>query len=189
LATHGFVDTAFVEFSGLAFSVSKDSTDDGLLMGYEISDLNLPLDLVTLSACETGRGKMIAGEGVLGLPRLFLGAGARTVLMTLWQVDDKFTSELMPKFYDFFLNQRLSKADALAKAKLALLHRGVSENGVHYQHPFYWASFVLYGNPGESRSSFSLAVKLAIIMSTAIILAIVVISLRRGRRSPHVILS
>jgi len=71
-ATHAFVDTVFDAFSGLVLAAGEDSTDDGMLMGYEIADLNLPCDLITLSACETGRGKLVAGEGVLGLPRLFL---------------------------------------------------------------------------------------------------------------------
>ena len=69
-------------------------------MGYEIADLDINCDLVNLSGCETGRGKIVAGEGVLGLPRLFLGVGANSVLMTHWKVDDKFSSELMPSFYD-----------------------------------------------------------------------------------------
>lgn len=157
IATHGFVDTTFADFSGLVFAMSEDSTDDGLLMGYEIADFNLKADLVTMSACETGRGKSVPGEGVLGLPRLFLGAGAKSVQMTLWKVDDRFASELMPKFYDFLLNDRLSKAEALAQAKRVMLESEQAPNGIYYQHPFYWASFTLYGDSGVSRKTTNLA--------------------------------
>ncbi|MBN1998431.1 CHAT domain-containing protein, partial [candidate division KSB1 bacterium] len=167
LATHAFVDSTFDAFSGLAFSLGADSTDDGLLMGYEISDLDLSCDLVTLSACETGRGKLMEGEGVLGLPRQFLAAGSKSVLMTLWKVDDKFTSQLMPEFYDFYLNKKMSKADALENAKHNMLSLKPSSQGIYYQHPFYWASFVLYGDPGDRKPSMNMVftlVSLSVVM-------------------------
>ena len=173
IATHAFVDKVFDAFSGLVLSTSQDSTDDGLLMGYEISDLSLKSDLITLSACETGRGKIVAGEGVLGLPRLFLSAGAKTVLMTLWKVDDRFTSELMPKFYDDLLNNNSTKADALRNAKLFMLLKEVKRQDVYYQHPFYWASFVLYGDPGIK--SISLIVYLIMLTISTIILILIFI--------------
>jgi len=148
VATHAFVDTTFDSFSGLILAAGKDTTEDGILMGYEISALDLSCDLVALSACETGRGKLVHGEGVLGLPRQFLAAGAKSVLMSLWKVDDKFTSELMPAFYEHFLKGRQSKAEALSQAKLALLKHPITGSGVHYQHPLFWAAFVLFGDPG-----------------------------------------
>jgi CHAT domain-containing protein/Tfp pilus assembly protein PilF len=147
-ATHAFVDPAFDDFSGLVLAAGSDSTDDGLLMGYEISNLPLKCDLVTLSACETGCGHVVGGEGVLGLPRLFLKSGAQSVLMTLWKVDDRFASMLMPLFYDRFLNQNMSKAKALCEAKRAVLSQAGKNPLASYAHPFFWASFVLYGNPG-----------------------------------------
>ncbi len=150
LATHAFVDPGFNEFSGLVLAASEDSTDDGFWMGYEIADQNLQCDLITLSACETGLGELAEGEGVLGLPRLFLRAGAKSVLMTLWQVDDKFASELMPKFYDYFLNEEQSKIQALAQAKRDLLRMKNHDARIHYQHPYYWAAFTLYGDPGSA---------------------------------------
>lgn len=146
-ATHAFIDSAFDAFSGLVLAMGSDSTDDGLLMGYEISDLALDGELITLSACRTGQGQLVAGEGVMGLPRLFLGAGANSVLMTLWQVDDKFTSELMPRFYDYLFRRHMTKAAALAEAKRDLIDQYVGTDS-QYQHPFYWASFTLYGDPG-----------------------------------------
>lgn len=181
IATHAFVDTTFDAFSGLVLAAGDDSTDDGMLMGYEIADLSLPCDLITLSACETGRGKLVAGEGILGLPRLFLGAGAKTVLMTLWKVDDKFPSELMPDFYDYFLNQRYSKAEALNKAKRFILNNVQIENGVYYQHPFYWACFVLYGDPGVGKSTLSFFVGLIAVLIVVLILIIYQRSARRNQ--------
>jgi len=151
LASHAFVDTSWDAFSGIVLAAASDTLNDGVLMGFEIADLQLSCDLVTLSACETGQGQFIEGESVLGLPRLFLGAGAQSVLMTLWPVHDEFASELMPKFYEQFLRRNLSKAGALAKAKSTLLNAEKSRHETYYQHPFYWAPFVLYGDPGVNR--------------------------------------
>lgn len=171
IASHAFVDTTFEAFSGLVLATSPDSTDDGMLMGYEISNLNLGCDLITLSACETGRGKLMAGEGVLGLPRLLLGAGAKTVLMTQWKVDDKFTSELMPEFYAYLLKMKLSKTDALSEAKRVMLRQKRVGSDPYYQHPFYWASFVLYGDPGVNHTVGSPMVKFTIAVVAVLILA------------------
>jgi CHAT domain-containing protein len=173
IATHGIIDTTFEAFSGLVLAMEDDSTDDGCLMGYELSELNLDCDLVTLSACETGRGKLVSGEGILGLPRVLLGAGAKSVLMTLWKIDDRFTSELMAEFYRQFLKQGLSKADALAEAKRTVLSRNAAEGKMHYQHPLYWAAFTLYGDPGGGREEYfpfqTFLIVAAIIGSTLVI--------------------
>ncbi len=176
IATHAFVDTTFDSFSGLILAAGKDTTEDGILMGYEISALDLNCDLVVLSACETGRGKLVHGEGVLGLPRQFLAAGAETVLMSLWKVDDKFTSELMPAFYEHFLKGRQSKAEALSQAKLTLLNHPTTNSGVHYQHPLFWASFVLFGDPGfevtPTKKGFDFTVALSLAFMIGLIGAI-----------------
>ncbi len=153
-ASHAFVDSSFYEFSALVLAPTDSTKDDGLLMGYEIERIKLNAALVTLSACKTGLGKIAEGEGVLGLPRLFLRAGAKSVLMTLWQVDDRFAAELVPRFYDYYLNDNLAKVDALARAKRSILQNNGSANGVYQQHPFYWAAFTLYGDPGQPQTSF-----------------------------------
>jgi CHAT domain-containing protein/predicted negative regulator of RcsB-dependent stress response len=160
-ATHAFVDTTHDAFSGLVLSTSDDKNDDGILMGYEIADLKLNADLVALSACETGRGKMVAGEGVLGLPRLFLGAGANTVLMTHWKVDDKFAADLMVKFYDYYLKQGRSKAEALTEAKRSVLSTAQKSGEVNYHHPLFWASFAMYGEPGFGKPARRVEVAIA----------------------------
>ena len=106
----------------------------------EIMRLRLNADLVTLSACRTGLGKMVSGEGVLGLTRAFLYAGSRSVVASLWNVNDTATAELMKIFYQN-LRRGLSKDEALRQAKLRLLH-GKQQN---WHHPYFWASFVLVG--------------------------------------------
>jgi CHAT domain-containing protein len=161
IASHAYIDSTFDAFCGLVLAVSEDSTDDGMLMGYEIADLKLNCDLVALSACKTGLGKIVAGEGILGLPRLFLGAGAKSVLITLWQVDDEFAADFMPEFYTQLLDHQLTKAEALAAAKKALLRGAKTGQKIYYQHPFYWAPFVLYGDPGRNKAGISPIFKFA----------------------------
>jgi CHAT domain-containing protein len=95
---------------------------------------------VTLSACSTGLGKLVNGEGILGLTRVFFYAGARNVTVSLWNVNDSSTSTLMKAFYEN-LNRGLSKSAAMREAKLALL-RGKE---TVWRHPYYWAAFVLVG--------------------------------------------
>ncbi len=142
---------------------------------------------MTLSACETGLGQLAQGEGVLGLPRLFLRAGAQSVLMTLWPVHDEFASHLMPEFYDQFLNHKLSKAEALAEAKRSALHAKIKDHGVYYQHPFFWAPFVLYGDPGVSRGFVIFPIIVAIITGLLCLVFVLALhvhrSFQRGRRT------
>ncbi|OQX95852.1 hypothetical protein B6I21_03290, partial [candidate division KSB1 bacterium 4572_119] len=171
MAAHGFVDPTFDAFSGIVLALEDDSLDNGLLQGYEISDLNLDCELVTLSACESGKGKSVSGEGVLGLPRLFLGAGAKRVLMTRWKVDDKFTSELMPEFYINLFDNQLPICVALTKAKLDLINK--KSNGYYRQHPFFWASFCLYGEPAKAISSSSTFLLLFLFILLVIIILII----------------
>jgi len=175
IASHAYVDTTSDAFTGLVLAAGADSTNDGLLMGYEIADLQLSYDLIVLSACETGSGKLMMGEGVLGLPRLFLVTGTQSVLMTLWPVYDQFSAVLMPEFYERYLNDRHAKADALARAKRALLDGELDEEtnsgDIHYQHPFFWAPFVMYGDPGINRGLSGMT-KLALFIASFLILAL-----------------
>ncbi len=150
-ATHAFSDTLFDLFSGILLAADQDSSD-GILMGYEILDTRLSMDLIVLSACETALGRRVKGEGILALPRHFLASGARSVLMTQWKVDDRSAAYLMPLFYKHLFQRGASKAEALALAKREVLQNQEATPGrYHFQHPFFWASFVLYGDPGEPR--------------------------------------
>ncbi|TVM02702.1 MAG: hypothetical protein CV087_08970 [Candidatus Brocadia sp. WS118] len=139
----------------------------------------LNCELVTMSACETGLGEHVAGEGVLGLPRLFMRAGADQVLMTLWKVGDKYSLALMPKFYDNFLNRGQTKAEALREAKRAMFKK--SDKGIYYQHPFYWAAFTLYGEPDFPRRDNVMQWLLLLVLF--IILAALLIYFRRRKRA------
>jgi CHAT domain-containing protein len=109
-----------------------------VLYSGEIYNLTLDADLVVLSACESGLGKVVRGEGILGLTRGFLYAGARNVVVSLWQVADKSTADLMVEFYRNVLNGESFSA-ALRNAKLALIKAG------KYAYPLEWSPFVLVG--------------------------------------------
>lgn len=139
-ASHGFIDESHPGRSGILLSPSQNSREDGVLQMGEIMRLKMNADLVTLSACSTGLGKLVSGEGVLGLTRAFFYAGARNVTVSLWNVNDFATATLMKSFYGN-LNRGLSKSAALRQAKLSLL-RG--ENNP-WHHPYFWAPFVLVG--------------------------------------------
>ncbi|HLJ74209.1 MAG TPA: CHAT domain-containing tetratricopeptide repeat protein, partial [Thermoanaerobaculia bacterium] len=138
-ATHGLIDESRPERSGLVLTADPPH-DDGLLQVRDIYSLRLNADLVTLSACETALGKNVTGEGILGLTRAFFFAGARSVVASLWDVDDAATARFMDRFY-----ANLRRGDpidvALQGAKLAFLRRGGVTSA-----PFFWASFVVSGN-------------------------------------------
>lgn len=141
-AVHGFVDEARPEYSGLVLSLDGDPKENGLLQVYEIFNLDLAADLVVLSACDTALGKNVRGEGLLGVSRAFLYAGAASVAVSLWQVADESTSELMVRFYRHLIATG-DKAQALRLSKLELIQEG------RYDRPYYWAPFILIGRPGS----------------------------------------
>ena len=140
-ATHGLLDSEHPDLSGLVLSLvdEKGAPRDGFLRMHEIYNLRLPADLVVLSACQTALGRDIRGEGLFGVTRGFMYAGARRVVASLWQVDDESTAELMKRFYRAMLEEHRRPADALRTAQLEL-----SRNR-RWSAPFYWAGFVLQG--------------------------------------------
>jgi CHAT domain-containing protein len=103
--------------------------------------LNLPADLVVLSGCETGLGKEIRGEGLMGLTRGFLYAGAARLLVSLWDFHDQATAQLMSRFYRELLARGRTPAAALRAAQISIAKQGP------WQSPYYWAAFVLQGEP------------------------------------------
>src|SRR5260370_1141787 len=117
IAAHGFADTQFPERSGLVLGVDPTSHDDGLLQVREIIRLRFNADLVTLSACNTGIGKLQGEEGVTNLVEAFLVSGARSVVASLWSADDTFTLALMERVYTHIAEGQ-DKASALRRAKL-----------------------------------------------------------------------
>jgi len=144
IAAHGFVDTQFPERSGLVLGVDPASHDDGLLQVREIIRLHFNADLVTLSACNTGVGKIEGEEGVTNLVEAFLVSGARAVVASLWSADDTYTGTLMERFY-IHIAEGQPKATALRHAKLDLLAR----DGGHVP-PYYWGAFVMVGEGGTA---------------------------------------
>ena len=144
IAAHGFVDTQFPERSGLVLGVDPASHDDGLLQVREIIRLHFNADLVTLSACNTGVGKIEGEEGVTNLVEAFLVSGARGVVASLWSADDTYTGALMERFY-IHIAEGQPKATALRHAKLDLLAR----DGGHVP-PYYWGAFVMVGEGGTA---------------------------------------
>jgi CHAT domain-containing protein/Tfp pilus assembly protein PilF len=148
-ATHGFVDEVRPYLSGLVLTRTQNSEVDGILRMHEIFNLKMRADVVVLSACNTGLGKQVSGEGLVGLTRAFLYAGANSMVVSLWQVADHSTADLMVDFYNF-LKEGAEKVEALQRAKLRMI-----ESGGKTSHPFYWAPFVLTGEPGAlSRNIF-----------------------------------
>jgi len=124
----------------VVLALDKGGREDGLLEVSEIMDLDLDCDLVVLSACRTGRGQLLSAEGFIGLSRAFLYAGARSVVVSLWNVDDMSTSELMKSFYGF-LAEGKTNTEALRLAKEDTLKNGKET------HPYYWAPFIITGQP------------------------------------------
>lgn len=141
IATHGLLDAERPQFTGVVLSLVGNKTGDGFLRTDEIFNLKMGAGLVMLSACETGLGKEKRGEGVIGLTRAFMYAGAPTVGVSLWSVADKSTAELMTDFYRRLLSQAKPAAAsaAMRDAQVAMI------SGKKYSAPFYWAPFVIVG--------------------------------------------
>ena len=156
-ATHGLLDERTPLDSALVLSLDEQLTEgreNGLLQVWEIFErLRLDADLVVLSACQTAKGELLGGEGLIGLTRAFQYAGARSVAATLWSVDDPTTSELMVRFYRH-LRAGVPKAEALRAAQMELMRapieiqRGERVVKKDASAPYYWAAFQLYGEDG-----------------------------------------
>jgi CHAT domain-containing protein len=141
IATHGLLNTAHPELSGLVLSLVDENgrPQDGFLRLQDIYNLRLSADIAVLSACRTALGRQIEGEGLVGLTRGFMYAGVPRVVASLWQVDDSATSELMREFYREIFKEGLRPAAALraAQRKIAAEPRWAA--------PFFWAGFTLEG--------------------------------------------
>ena len=142
IAAHGLVNARHPDLSGLVLAMvdARGADQDGFLRLHELYQLEIGADLVTLSGCETALGREIRGEGMIGLSRAFLHAGARRVVASLWQIHDRATAELMRRFYAGMLERGLRPAAALREAQ-----RGVRDQ-TPYASPYFWAAFVLQGD-------------------------------------------
>ncbi len=140
-ATHGILNSKNPELSGVVLSLvdEKGKSQNGFLRLNDIFNLNLPAELIVLSACQTGLGQEVKGEGLVGLTRGFMYAGAPRVLVSLWSVDDQGTSELMSRFYKKMLQEKLQPAAALRAAQIEMWQEE------RWRSPYYWAGFTLQG--------------------------------------------
>jgi CHAT domain-containing protein/uncharacterized protein HemY len=141
IATHGLLDTERPGLSALVFSMvdAEGKPQNGFLRANDIYNLKLPAELVVLSACRTGLGKEIKGEGLVGLTRGFMYAGAARVVVSLWSVNDKATADLMTKFYEKMLKLGQPPAAALRAAQVEMWKQK------QWQSPYYWAAFTMQG--------------------------------------------
>ncbi|HEY6806778.1 MAG TPA: CHAT domain-containing protein [Pyrinomonadaceae bacterium] len=140
-ATHSFLDTEHPELSGIVLSSldRNGQKTNGVMPLHEIYNLDLSAELTVLSACQTALGRDIKGEGLVGLTHSFMAAGSKSVVASLWKIDDRATASLMADFYQSMLRDGLSPSAALRAAKLNMLH------DKRWSPPYYWAGFVLQG--------------------------------------------
>ena len=182
-ATHGLVNNEHPELSGIVLSLFDEQgrSQDGFLRLHDIYNLHLPADLVVLSACSTGLGKDIKGEGLIGLTRGFMYAGASSVVASLWKVDDEATAELMKHFYEAMFTKQLTPAAALREAQLRM------SRDKRWSAPYYWAGFVIQGRYDgrlmvSGRRIFSPS-RAAIGVGLIMVVTITLLFLRRRRRA------
>ncbi len=140
-ATHGILNSEHPELSGIVLSLvdGDGNAREGFLGLTEIYNLKLPVEMVVLSACQTGLGREIKGEGLIGLVRGFMYAGAKRVVASLWNVNDSATAELMKRMYQAMLREGVAPAAALQRAQVEMRSKP------QWKEPYYWAGFVIQG--------------------------------------------
>ncbi len=138
LASHGIVDNGRPLASAIALSPGKG--EDGKLTAGEVLALRIPVELVVLSACRTGRGASRRGDGPAALGRIFQAAGARATLVSFWRVSDRSTASLMSTFYRAWMTDERGKAEALRRARVSLIRSR------RWAAPYYWNAFELQGD-------------------------------------------
>lgn len=148
LAMHALIDQDESMKSKLVFTQNNDSIEDGMLHTFELFNMNLPAEMVVLSACNTGIGEIQEGEGVMSLARAFAYAGAPSLVMSHWNVNDQSTAKLMTSYYKH-LAQGERKDEALRNAKLDFL----KEANEFQAHPFFWGGFVIVGDTSPLQQS------------------------------------
>jgi CHAT domain-containing protein/tetratricopeptide (TPR) repeat protein len=182
-ATHGMINNEHPELSGIVLSLfdQQGRSQDGFLRLHDIYNLHLPADLVVLSACSSGLGKDVRGEGLIGLTRGFMYAGASGVVASLWKVDDRATAELMKLFYQGLFKKGLPPAAALRDAQLQMSQQKA------WRSPYYWAGFIIQGRYDEqlnsSRFTYLSAKKIAMVSVFVAVVLLGAILIIRGRRS------
>lgn len=181
-ATHAFLDSEHPELSGIILTMvdPKGVRQNGMMPLHDVYSLNLSAELTVLSACQTALGKNISGEGFLGLTHSFLSAGSKSVVASLWKVDDRATANLMTRFYESLLQEGMSTGSALRAAKL----KTMKEKQWHA--PYFWAGFVLQGeytNHITVEDAGPIHPGWILLASVALAASVVVVFRRRRRQS------
>ncbi|MCB2208523.1 MAG: CHAT domain-containing protein [Bacteroidetes bacterium] len=181
LAMHAMINDSVPMFSRLVFSESEKDTSSAFLNTYEIYDLVLNASMVTLSACNTGTGILRSGEGIMSLARGFIYAGVPSIVMTLWEVQDKSGSDIMTRYYKN-LKLGFAKDVALQKAKLGFL----KDSPDYSTHPFYWSAYIVTGDTQSIKSNklpayISLIVGMVVVIFTLILILIIRHKKRSGK--------
>jgi len=145
-AMHALVDNEESDNSKLVFTHENDSVNDSFLHSFELYNMNMNPRLAVLSACNSGLGELKGGEGVMSLARAFTYAGAESVVMSHWRVNDQSSRDIMESFYKY-LSQGENKDQALRLAKIEYLESAPANS----QHPFHWNNFVVYGDVSPIR--------------------------------------
>ncbi len=178
-ATHAFIDDSKPARSAIVLALDEDPREDGFLQTREIFNLKMQADLVVLSACQTGLGQYIRGEGIEGLSRAFFYAGSSSVLLSLWAVNDQASYQLLERFYVHLRSAR-PVMDSLRLAKLEMIDSGV------LSHPYYWAGFVVSGNSDRVIFPRRLNQWMVVTLSLCAGLAILILVFNRERTpNPH----
>jgi len=180
-ATHGFLDSEHPKLSGILLTkVDQNGVErNGLLALHDIYTLDLSAELTVLSACQTALGKDVKGEGLVGFTHSFMSAGSKSVVASLWKVNDQATASLMSDFYESMLRKGIPPVAALRAAKLKLMQDR------RWNAPYYWAGFVFQGDYEsrinvQSDSPVSLGL---VLLFLALISSGLIISFRRRRQS------
>jgi CHAT domain-containing protein len=168
---HTIMNDSLPMFSKLVFASTPDSSNDGFLNTQEIYNMKLNARLVVLSACNTGSGKMRTGEGVMSMARAFLYAGCPSIVMTLWEVEDKSSATLVLDFYRY-LFKGYSKPEALRLAKLEYL----TNADPFKSHPYFWMGYIVIGDPSPIKYHTTV---MSLMLAFAFIASIVLIFWKR----------
>jgi CHAT domain-containing protein len=164
LAMHTYINNLNPAYSKLIFSIVKDSLDNTGLNAFEVYGTPLKAKMVVLSSCNTGVGNLRKGEGILSLARGFIYSGSKSVVMSLWEVNDKSGTDIVKYFYRNLKNGD-SKSEALRKARIKYLNSAGTVRSL----PFFWSTLVVYGD--DSPIYYSLTVKFIAILIPLLLLS------------------
>ncbi len=176
LAMHTIMNDEDPMYSKMVFSTVNDSVDNRDLNIYEIYGIKLKARMVVLSSCNTGTGELHKGEGILSIARGFIYSGSQSVVMSLWEIEDRSGTEIIKSFYDN-LKRGNSKGVALRRSRLEYLNRANQLRS----HPYFWSTLIVYGD--DSPLYYSLSVKLLFVLISSVVIFSVILYFRKRKYS------